>query len=166
MLLHPTHFHSISIFLFSPLPISLIISHFLIRSSPRLQLSTTSITDHLVEHYGVLPLPHPHLASKTLTHIIISFPSSITFGLLGQAATVQLVSDSYNGIYLNGRRLIMRSRTAWIKLLRTFFWELLILLALWVIFAATLVSVLDALIPGNSGVSRKFWRVSAVDLNH
>ena len=124
MLLHPTHFHSISIFLFSPLPISLIISHFLIRSSPRLQLSTTSITDHLLEYYGVLPLPlplsRPHLASKTLIHIIISFPSSITFGLLGQAATVQLVSDSYNGIYLNGRRLIMRSRKAWIKLLRTF----------------------------------------------
>ena len=129
MLLHPTHFHSISIFLFSPLPISLIISHFLIRSSPRLQLSTTCITDHLLEYYGVLPLPHPHLASKTfnyniqqfvIIHIIISFPSSITFGLLGQAATVQLVSDSYNGIYLNGRRLIMRSRKAWIKLLRTF----------------------------------------------
>jgi len=137
MLLHPTHFHSISIFLFSPLPISLFISHFLTRSSPQLPFSTTSITDHLLEHYGVLP----QLASKTLIHIIICFPSSITFGLLGQAATVQLVSDSYNGINLNGRRLLVRSGAAWIKLLRTCFWELLILLALWVIFVATLVSV-------------------------
>ncbi|CAK7334920.1 unnamed protein product [Dovyalis caffra] len=140
MLLRPTHFHSISIFLFSPLPISLFISHFLIHASPQLPFSAISITDHLFGQIGGVH-PLPQLASKTLTHIIICFPSSITFALLGRAATVQVVSDSYSGINLDGRRLLTRSGSAWIKLLHTTFWELLILLSLWVIFVATLVSV-------------------------
>ncbi|XWS17234.1 hypothetical protein CRYUN_Cryun33cG0050400 [Craigia yunnanensis] len=124
ILLHPTHFQSISIFLFSPLPVSLFLSHFLIHHFPQIPSSTITITDDLFGHCL------PNLLSKTIVHIIICFPSSITFSLLGRAATVQAVSDSYNGINLDGRRLFMRSGLAWIKLLHTRFWELLIILGL------------------------------------
>ncbi|XP_022755057.1 uncharacterized protein LOC111303221 [Durio zibethinus] len=124
ILLHPTHFHSISIFLFSPLPVSLFFSHFLIHHFPQIPSSTVTITDNLFGHRL------PNLLSKTIVHIIICIPSSITFSLLGRAATVQAVSDSYNGINLDGRRLFMRSGSAWFKLFHTRFWEILIILGL------------------------------------
>ncbi|GLU09842.1 hypothetical protein SLE2022_266810 [Rubroshorea leprosula] len=122
ILLHPTQFHSISIFLFSPLPVSLFLSHLLIHHFPQMPSSAITTTYHLIGY------PLPNLLSKTILHIIISFPSSITFSLLGRAATVQAVSDSYNGIQLHGRRLLMRSGAAWIKLLHTTFWEFCIIL--------------------------------------
>lgn len=125
ILLHSTQFHSISIFLFSPLPISLFLSHFLIHHFPQIPSSTIfGVTHSLFGH------PLPKLLSKTMVHIIICFPSSITFSLLGRAATVQAVSDSYNGINLDGRRLLLRSGVAWIKLLHTTFWEFLTVLGL------------------------------------
>lgn len=145
MLLHPTHFHSISIFLFSPLPISLFTSHFLIRCFPQLLSSSISITEHLLGQYGVPPLPK--LVTKTIVEIIICFPSSITFSLLGRAATVQAVSDSYNGINLDGRRLLVRSLLAWIKLLQTTCSELIIVTGFWGVFVASLIllsSILSA----------------------
>ncbi|PON94527.1 Son of sevenless protein [Trema orientale] len=133
ILLHPTQFHSISIFLFSPLPISLFISHLLIHHFPNIPSSTISLTHNL---FG---FPLPKLFSKTMIHIIICFPSSITFSLLGRAAIVQAVSDIYNGINLDGRRLFMRSGLTWIKLLYTTFWEYLIVFGLLGVFALNLV---------------------------
>jgi hypothetical protein len=130
--LHSTHFHSISIFLFSPLPISLFISHFLIHRFPQIPASTIKFPDHLLGH------PLPKLLSKSTVHIIICFPSSITFSLLGRAAIVQAVSDSYKGINLDGRRLFMRSGSAWINLLHTSFCEFIILLSLFVLLVASL----------------------------
>lgn len=132
VLLHSTHFHSISIFLFSPLPISLFISHFLIHHFPQISASTIKFPDHLLGH------PLPKLLSKSIVHIIICFPSSITFSLLGRAAIVQAVSDSYKGINLDGRRLFMRSGSAWIKLLHTSFCEFIILFSLFVVLVASL----------------------------
>ncbi|KAJ4835635.1 hypothetical protein Tsubulata_023350 [Turnera subulata] len=136
MLLHPTCFHSISFFLFSPLPLSLFISHFLLHCYPQLPTSAITLADHLLGQQEVLP--QLQLLSKTVVHIIICFPSSITFGLLGRAATVQVVSDSYHGIYLDRRRLLMRSGWAWVKLLHTTFWEYLIILGLSGIFLSGL----------------------------
>ncbi|XVF88505.1 hypothetical protein PTKIN_Ptkin19aG0056300 [Pterospermum kingtungense] len=154
ILLHPTHFHSISIFLFSPLPVSLFLSHFLIHHFPQIPSSTITITDHLLGHRL------PNLLSKTIVHIIICLPSSITFSLLGRAATVQAVSDSYNGINLDGRRLFMRSGLAWIKLLHTRLWELLIILGLFgglVVVLATAPKVLYVL--GICSTEIGFWGV-------
>ncbi|EXB37041.1 hypothetical protein L484_020828 [Morus notabilis] len=121
ILLHPTQFHSISVFLFSPLPISLFCSHFLIHHFPQIFSTAT---------HNLFGYPLPKLLSKTMLHIIICFPLSTTFSLLGKAATVQAVSDSYNGINLDGRRLLIRSGVSWIKLLHTTFWESLIVLGL------------------------------------
>ncbi|XVE70358.1 hypothetical protein DITRI_Ditri10aG0066400 [Diplodiscus trichospermus] len=135
ILLHPAHFHSISIFLFSPLPVSLFLSHFLIHHFPQIPSSTVTITEYVFGYHL------PNLLSKTVVHIIICIPSSITFSLLGRAATAQAVSDSYNRINLDGRRLIMRSGLAWIKLLHTRFWELLIILGL---FGGLLVGLASA----------------------
>ncbi|KAM6598535.1 hypothetical protein CsatA_018144 [Cannabis sativa] len=134
ILLYPTQFHSISTFLFSPLPISLFISHFLIHHFPKIPSSTFTITHNL---FG----PLPTMLSKTIVHIIICFPSSITFSLLGRAATVQAVSDIYSRISIDGRRLLMRSGSAWIKLLHTTFWELVIVFGLLGIFILSLVIV-------------------------
>lgn len=160
MLLHPTHFHSICVFLFSPLPTSLLISHYLIQHFPQLPASTVSMTDHLLGQIGVTPLPK--LLSKTVVHIIICFPSSITFLLLGRAATVQAVSDAYNGINLNGRRLLTRSGLAWIKLLHTVLWEFLIVLGLWGVFVASLVLVPSMLFAsGTCSRMVGFWTVLA-----
>ena len=133
--LHPTHFHSISIFLFSPHPISLFISHFLIHQFPQMPASTIKFTHHL------LGLPLPKLLGKSIVHIIVCFPSSITFSLLGRAATAQTVSDSYNRINLDRRRLLMRSVLAWIKLLHTSFCELLIVFGLLGVLVASLATL-------------------------
>lgn len=124
ILLHPTQFHSISVFLFSPLPFSLFISHFLIHYFLKMPSSTTSLT------LSLFGSPLPKLLSKTMVHIIICFPSSITFSLLGRAATVQAVSDIYRGINLDPRRLFMRSGLSWIKLFHTTIWEFLIVVGL------------------------------------
>ncbi|XP_012451086.1 uncharacterized protein LOC105773606 [Gossypium raimondii] len=154
ILLHPTHFHSISVFLFSPLPVSLFLSHFLLHHFPQIPSSAITITDNLFIH-GL-----PNFPSKTLVHIIVCTPSSITFSLLGRAATIQAVSDSYNGIHLDGRRLFMRSGLAWIKLLHTRSWELLVILGL---FGAMVVGL--AVAPkmlytfGISSVGMGFWGV-------
>ncbi|CBI28090.3 uncharacterized protein LOC100250739 [Vitis vinifera] len=137
--LHPTHFHSISIFLFSPLPISLFMSHFLIHQFPQIPISALKAIDHSLGQHGVLPLPK--LLPKTLVHIIICFPSIITFSLLGRAATVQAVSDGYHGINLDRRRLLMRSGLVWVKLLHTSFWEFLIVLGLFGALVASLATV-------------------------
>ncbi|GMP59949.1 hypothetical protein CsSME_00023021 [Camellia sinensis var. sinensis] len=128
ILLHTTYFHSISIFLFSPLPISLFISHFLIHNFPQIPFSMLNLTNHLLGQNGHLPLLK--LLSKILVHIMICLPSTITFSLLGRAATIHAVSDSYTGINLNGRRILTRSGLAWIKLLHTSFWEFLTVLGL------------------------------------
>jgi len=133
VLLHSTHFHSISIFLFSPLPLSLFISHFLVLRFPQIPAaSIIKFPDHLLGY------PLPKLLSKSIVHFIICFPSSITFSFLGRAATVQAVSDSYKGISLDGRRLFMRSGSAWIKLLHTSFCEFIILSSLFVVLVASL----------------------------
>ncbi|GMI97713.1 hypothetical protein like AT1G26650 [Hibiscus trionum] len=124
ILLHPTHFHSISVFLFSPIPASLFFSHFLVHRFPEIPPSTMTLIDRLFGHRM------PNFPYKTIVHIVICIPSLITFSLLGRAATIQAVSDSYNGINLDGRRLLMRSGSAWIKLLHTRSWELLIILGL------------------------------------
>ncbi|EOY30840.1 Uncharacterized protein TCM_037913 [Theobroma cacao] len=154
ILLHSTHFHSISIFFFSPLPISLFLSHFLNHHFLHIPSLTISITDNLFGHLL------PNLVSKTVVHIVICFPSSITFSLLGRAATVQAVSDGYNGINLDGRRLLMRSGLAWIKLLHTRFWELLITLGLFgvlVVGLAAAPKILYAL--GICSTALGFWGV-------
>ncbi|CAB4318824.1 unnamed protein product [Prunus armeniaca] len=135
VLLHPTHFHSISIFLFSPLPASLFISHFLLHHFPQIPSSTIKITDHILAH------PLPKLLSKTIVHFVLCFPSSITFSLLGRAATIQAVSDSYNGINLDRRRLLVRSGLNWIKLLNTGLCELIIVLGLLGVLVASLAVV-------------------------
>ncbi|KAG2713180.1 hypothetical protein I3843_04G155100 [Carya illinoinensis] len=132
VLLHPTHFHSISVFLFSPLPISLLISHFLIHHFPQIPTSTIEFTRNLLGNS--LPIIH----AKSIVHIIICTPSSLTFSILGRAATVQAVSDSYKGINLDGRRLLLRSGLAWIKLLHTSFCEFVIVFGLFGVMAACL----------------------------
>lgn len=162
LLLHPTHFNSISIFLFSPLPISLFISHFLIHHFPTILPSMLQITDELLGQFYLF-LPLPKLISETIVHIIICFPSSITFSLLGRAATAQAVSDIYNGINLNGRRILSRSLSAWVKLLHTSFWEFLVLLFLFAGFVA--VSAILPRILYACGISSKvlgFWGVLCV----
>ncbi|XP_059635909.1 uncharacterized protein LOC132278104 [Cornus florida] len=142
LLLRPNHFHSISIFLFSPLPISLFISHFLLHHFPEIPFSTLKITGHLLGQNRLYPNPTlPKILSKTIVHIIICFPSSITFSLLGRAATIQAVSDSYNGINLNGRRLLLRSGLSWVKLLHTSFWEFVIVITLFGAMVACLATV-------------------------
>lgn len=132
ILLHPTQFHSISIFFFSPLSISLFISHFLVRYFPQIPSWSINITDHLLGH------PLLKILSKTIIHLIICFPSFITFSLIGRAATIQAVSDNYNGISLDRRRLLTKSGMTWIKLLHTSFWEFFIVLGL---FGALLISL-------------------------
>lgn len=117
ILLHHSHFHSISIFLFSPLPISLFISHFLFRHFPQIPSLTINLTHDLLGH------PLSKSFSKTILHLVICFPSTITFSLLGRAATIQAVSDSYHGVNLDGRRLLFKSGMSWIKLIHTSFWE-------------------------------------------
>ncbi|KAL0013928.1 hypothetical protein SO802_000997 [Lithocarpus litseifolius] len=54
------------------------------------------------------------------------------------AATAQAVSDSYNRINLDRRRLLMRSGLAWIRLLHTSFCELLIVFGLLGVLVAML----------------------------
>ncbi|KAF3953241.1 hypothetical protein ACB098_01G296700 [Castanea mollissima] len=135
VLLHSTHFHSISIFLFSPLPISLFISHFLIHQFPQMPASTIKFTHHL------LGLPLSKLLSQNIVHILICFPSFITFSLLGRAATAQAVSDSYNRINLDRRRLLMRSGLAWIRLLHTSFCEFLVVFGLLGVLVAMLATI-------------------------
>lgn len=158
MLLRPTYFHFISFFLYSPLPISLFISHFLLHCYPQLPSSTITIADHLVGRQKVLP--QLQLFSKTVVHIIICLPSSITFGLLGRAATVQVVSDRYHGIVLDRRRLLMRSGLVWVKLLHTTFWEYFIILGLCGLFTCSLVSVPNVLFAyGICSRMAGFWGV-------
>ncbi|KAL5572688.1 hypothetical protein UlMin_022285 [Ulmus minor] len=132
ILLHPTHFNSLSIFLFSPLPISLFLSHFLIHHFPKITSSTISLA-HNFFGYSM-----PIFLSKISIQMILCFPSFITFSLLGRAATVQAVSDIYRGVYLDGRRLFLRSGLSWIKLLYTTFWEFLIVLGLIGVLVASL----------------------------
>lgn len=152
---HPTQFHSISIFLFSPLPISLFLSHFLIHNFPQIPSSPIFSFPH-----NLLGYPLPKLLSKSIVHITICFPSSITFSLLGRAATVQAVSDSYNGIYLDGRRLLMKSLLAWIKLLHTSLWEFLIVLGLTGVFVVNLAVVPKVLhLLGICSEALGFWGV-------
>ncbi|KAE8735368.1 putative sulfate transporter 3.4 [Hibiscus syriacus] len=124
ILLHPTHFHSISVFLFSPIPASLIFSHFLVRRFPEVPPSATTLVDHFFGHRP------PNFPSETIVHIVVCVPSSITFALLGRAAAIQAVSDTYKGVNLDGRRLLTRSGSNWIKLLHTRSWELFIILGL------------------------------------
>ncbi|KAL5768877.1 hypothetical protein ACOSP7_015423 [Xanthoceras sorbifolium] len=148
ILLHPTHFHSISIFLFSPLSISLFISHFLIYQFPQITSLTIDIADHLLGY------PLPKTLSKTIFHLIICFPFSITFSLVGRAATIQAVSDNYNRINLDGKRLLMRSGMVWIKLLHTSFWEFLIVFGLFGVLIAGLATLPKILFAG--GI---YWRM-------
>ncbi|KAK8991336.1 hypothetical protein V6N11_062352 [Hibiscus sabdariffa] len=152
ILLHPTHFHSISVFLFSPIPASLFFSHFLLHRFPEIPPLATTFVDRFFENRL------PNFQYKTIVHIVICIPSSITFSLLGRAATIQAVSDSYNGINLDGRRLLMRSGSAWIKLLHTTSWELLIILGLFGAMAVGLASapkILDKY--GICSVTMGFW---------
>lgn len=143
LLLHSTYFHAISIFLFSPLPISLFISHFLIHKFPQTPFSLLKLADDLLGQNANFLLPN--ILSKALD-IIICLPSTITFSLLGRAATVQAVSDIYSGVSLNGTRLFTRSGLVWVKLLHTSFWEFIILLGLFGAFFATLATVPKALV--------------------
>ncbi|KAK8595628.1 hypothetical protein V6N13_000330 [Hibiscus sabdariffa] len=100
----------------------------------------------------------PNFPYKTIVHIVICIPSSITFSLLGRAATIQAVSDSYNGINLDGRRLLMRSCSAWIKLLHTTLWELLIILGLFGAMAVGIASAPKILETyGICSVTMGFW---------
>lgn len=142
LLHHSTYFHAISMFLFSPLPISLFISHFLIHKFPQTPFSLLKLADNLFGQNGDFLLPN--ILSKAID-IIICLPSTMTFSLLGRAATVQAVSDIYSGINLNGRRLFTRSGLVWVKLLHTSFWEFIILLGLFGALFATLATLPKAL---------------------
>ncbi|KAJ0089685.1 hypothetical protein Patl1_13212 [Pistacia atlantica] len=135
ILLHHTHFHSISIFLFSPLPISFFISHFLLHHFPQIPSLTINLTHPLLGH------PLSKILSKTVLQLVICFPSTVTFSLLGRAATIQAVSDNYNGVSLDGRRLLIRSGMSWIKLVHTSFWELLIVVGLFGALVASLTTL-------------------------
>ncbi|XP_010250356.1 PREDICTED: uncharacterized protein LOC104592610 [Nelumbo nucifera] len=76
------------------------------------------------------------------------------------AATVQAVSDSYNGISLNGRRLFMRSGLAWVKLLHTCFWEFFIAISLFGVLVVSLVTVPKILFAcGVCSMVLGFWGV-------
>ncbi|CAI0389913.1 unnamed protein product [Linum tenue] len=136
LLLHLTHFHSISVFLFSPLSVSLFISHFLTHHFPYL----TPFTANLLRGYGPPPLLLELLLKASL-RVIICFPSSITFLLLGKAATIQAVSDSYDGVGLDRRRILLRSGEAWFNLLQTSLCESIVVLCLWGVFAVSLATI-------------------------
>ncbi|XAR66980.1 hypothetical protein NMG60_11013382 [Bertholletia excelsa] len=156
--LHPSFFHSVSIFLFSPLPISLFISHFLLHSFPQIPSSMLKLTDHPVGQTGELPLPK--LLPKTIAHVIMCLPSVITFSLLGRAATIQAVSDNYNGIVPDRRRIFIRSGLSWVKLVHTSFWEFIIILSLFGVLITCLFTVPNILFA--FGVCSKilgFWGV-------
>lgn len=161
LLLHSTYFHTISIFLFSPLPVSLFISHFLINKFPQTPSSSIlKIADHLLGQNGNLLLPN--ILSKAID-IIICLPSTVTFCLLGRAAIVQAVSDIYRGINLNGRRLFIRSGLVWVKLLHTSFWEFIILLCLFGALFATLATLPKVLfVFGICSRALCFWGVLGI----
>ncbi|KAK6941541.1 hypothetical protein RJ641_026918 [Dillenia turbinata] len=138
LLLHPTRFHSISMLFFSPFTVSLFVSHLIVHHFPHVPFSTLKFIGHIVGQKGLIL---PKLLSKTIVHIAICLPSSVTFSLLGRSATAQAVSDSYTGISLDGRRLIMRSGSAWVKLLHTSFWESIVVLGLFGALVAILLTV-------------------------
>ncbi|XP_058075626.1 uncharacterized protein LOC131224078 [Magnolia sinica] len=143
LLLHPTQFQSISIFLFSPLPISLFLSHLLIHQYPKIPPSTFKLTTLLFGQDGPPfeqngPL---NILSNSLFSYIMCFPSSITFLLLGKAATAHLIANTYNGIGHSRRRLLARSGVVWVKLLHTWFWEFLIVLGLSWVFGVCLATL-------------------------
>ncbi|GFY98337.1 hypothetical protein Acr_12g0008780 [Actinidia rufa] len=116
------------------------------------------LADHLLEQNGGLPLPK--LLSVNIVRIVICLPSAITFSLLGRAATIQAVSDSYNGINLNGRRLFTRGGLAWVKLLQTSFLEFMIVVGLTGVLVASLATVPKILLAcGIRSTGLGFWGV-------
>ncbi|KAG9459301.1 hypothetical protein H6P81_003809 [Aristolochia fimbriata] len=133
LLVHPTHFQSISIFFFSPLAVSLFISHFIIRWSPTMADSTLSLGTYLFGENRALPL---RMLSSSIFSFVLCFPASITFSLLGKAATIQAVADSYYGVNLTTRRRLLTRRSGgiWVKLLHTYFWRHLIVFCLFWFF--------------------------------
>ncbi|KAK9102194.1 hypothetical protein Sjap_019448 [Stephania japonica] len=161
LLRHSTHFQSISIFLFSPLSLSLFMSHFLVHNFPTIPSFIVTLLNYLFNHNEAHHIIK--LLSKTTVHIIITLPSSITFGLVGRAAAIQAVADSYNGVALNERRLFMRSGLVWIKLLHTCcleFFIVSILLGSLVVSLAIVPKILLACGVCSSGFG--FWAVLAV----
>ncbi|KAE8705830.1 putative sulfate transporter 3.4 [Hibiscus syriacus] len=157
ILFHPTHFHSISVFLFSPIPASLFLSHFLVRRFPEIPTLATTIVHRF---FGHRPRNFP---SETIVHVVVCVPSSITFALLGRAAAIRAVSDTYNCVNLDGRRLLMRSGSNWIKLLHTRSWELLIILGLFGSLSIGLAATPKILLTfGICSVEIGFWGVLGI----